>query len=258
MHLYICTSESLYILDSLTISCCCVYRLINAFRNGTSRPVAALYFLYLTRFPCCSGPSPNYSVDIHVVSLMISSWTGVRRRLRFLWTTAIWVASYPSRLFSTNCSLYGWAELISETFRRFPVRQHEPLNTGRFVGCVSSSLPAAAQQQHLNNSKQHNSTATWPRYRGIDTKPTYRDLVMSIELGPQPSQTWTGLICCRESKWKKQWNTHKSSAVQNMKQLDCKLYCWKKLSSSFKSSKFECFKTTQSLILVREFLKPTL
>lgn len=41
-------------------------------------------------------------------------------------------------------------------FSRFQTLSSEALNTGKLVGCVSS-LPAAAQQQHLNNSEQHNT-----------------------------------------------------------------------------------------------------
>lgn len=75
---------------------------------------------------------------------------------------------------------------------RFQTLSGEPLNTGKLVGCVSSSLPAAAQQQHLYNSEQHNAQLL--RYD------------VPSELGP--GLDWTDLLWKEHVKIVVKPNTH--------------------------------------------------
>ncbi len=101
--------------------------------------------------------SPNGSVDIHVNGADDFQLDSCAPRSLFPLSNCHLksiLSITPRRVLSANCSLYGWAELIAEMF---PL-SGEALNTGKLVGCVSSSLPAAALlQQQLNNSEQHST-----------------------------------------------------------------------------------------------------
>ncbi len=126
--------------------------------------------------------SPNGSVDIHVNGADDFQLDSCAPRSLFPLSNCHLksiLSITPRRVLSANCSLYGWAELIAEMF---PL-SGEALNTGKLVGCVSSSLPAAALlQQQLNNSEQHSTHATCPPYCG--------QTVTRAELGPD----WADLL----------------------------------------------------------------